>query len=548
MNVIQRNTGLAGAPAASIRQAQSTPECDSSRTLSISNDHAAWLHEFAERHGRPAAVLHIGNIGNNAYILSKALNAAGIESDVLSFDDYHVMACPEWEETDFADDLENYDYPAWERVDLRGFPRPSWFVQGRLETCLRYLIARHSGNVQLVDRYWETLTRQRTRDCAAMRREQRSWLSSVQRLFSRGCRFTQRRINRMKCFALQLLPWTRQRPTLAERYCDLIAKYQQSFPERNDLLTSQDFPIASETFDLWRKALARYDMIVGYSTAGIYPLVVDRPYFAFEHGTIRSIPFETTARGRLCALTYRLAQHAFITNADNHIAVQRLGLTKYGFLPHPLNEQEVDEETATALRVELRKRLNADFIVLHPARQHWSWDRHPNWEKGNDLFIEGFARFVREGSPRAGAVFVNWGKTVDASRALLANRGVADRVLWIEPQSNPRLLTYIKATDALADQFFLGSFGGIMPKALRLGRACLIHLDEERHRWCFPEMPPVINVGTPEEILVALTRLYRDRGFARSFEIDGPRWYETYHKLSLVTNRFVDEMRKVVAL
>lgn len=289
-----------------------------------------------------------------------------------------------------------------------------------------------------------------------------------------------------------------------------------------------------------------YDLVVGYSTDGIYPLIVDRPYFAFEHGTIRSIPFEITGQGRLCSLTYRLARHAFITNADNNIAAKKLGMTKYGFLPHPLNDQEVDEVAASTLRTELREKLKTDFVILHPARQHWTSERHPSWEKGNDYFIEGFAKFVHEQCPTAAAVFVNWGQTLEASRSLLAKLGVADRVLWIEPQSNRRLLTYIKATDALADQFFLGSFGGIMPKALRLGRPCLIALDEERHRWCFPEMPPIINARTPAEIYAGLSRLVHDRAFAHSFKTEGPRWYGTYHSLNLVASRFLDEMRKVV--
>jgi hypothetical protein len=514
----------------------------------VPGTHGEWLRAFAERHGRPPAVLHIGNIGNNAYILSAALNAAGICSDVLCANEYHIMACPEWEDADFDGQVGDARVPDWDRVDLRGFARPRWFVQGPTTACLHYLIARRSGNSAASERRWQALERRRRRHCAAVRQ---SWRTAMPALLGRWSLRAERWSDRAVQYARHLLRrWLQgsHGPSHAERVQELIERFHAVFPERSDALTSQDFPLSAAMFDLWREALAGYDLVVGYSTDGIYPLLADRPYFAFEHGTIRSIPFEPTDQGRLCALTYRLALHAFITNADNQLAADRLGLPSYGFLPHPLNDQAVEQVQEASLRDELRSRMRTNFIVLHPARQHWTAERHPSWEKGNDLFIEGFARFVRDDCPTAAAVFVDWGQTVDASRALLAARGVADRVLWIEPQGNRRLLTYIAATEAVADQFYLGSFGGIMPKALRLGRPCLIALDEERHRWCFPEMPPVINVHTAEEVHAGLRRFYREPDYARSFAVDGPRWYRTYHGLSLVTDRFLYALRGALTI
>ena len=522
---------------------------------------AEWLRAFTNRHGRPPTVLHIGNIANNAYILSKALNARGIHSDVLCHNYYHIMGCPEWEEAEFVGDIGDHFFPAWENVDLRGFTRPRWFAQGPAENCLSYLIARRSGDVSAANHQWNKLDAARSRHCAIARgQQQNSYLFRMMHLQDRSRRFAIRKLRQMRSLVRLLFPKafrakmrsllhggeTSRGASLSERMQELIASYGQICPDRQDSLTADDFPVGDSTFQLWREALSGYDLVIGYSTDGIYPLIVGRPYFAFEHGTIRSIPFEKTGQGRLCSLTYRLAQHAFITNADNNIAAIKLGMTNFGFLPHPSGEQKVDEAASSTLRGELRERLKSDFLILHPARHHWTAERHPSWEKGNDYFIEGFARFLHDQCPTAGAIFVNWGKSVEASRALLAQLGVSDRVLWIEPQSTCRLHTYIKATDALADQFFLGSFGAILPKALRLGRPCLIALDEDRHRWCFPEMPPVINARTPAEIHAGLSRLYHDREFARSFEIDGPRWYDTYHSLNLVTTRFLDEMRKVV--
>ena len=61
----------------------------------------SWIVAFEERNSRRPRVLHIGNIANNAYLNASILNAAGVDCDVLCYDYYHVMACPEWESAVF---------------------------------------------------------------------------------------------------------------------------------------------------------------------------------------------------------------------------------------------------------------------------------------------------------------------------------------------------------------------------------------------------------------------------------------------------------------
>ena len=517
---------------------------NSSKHTTLDDKHVRFLSEFEQRHGRRPAVLHIGNIGNNAYILAKALNAVGVDSDVLCYDYYHTMGCPEWEESDYVGDIRDQFYPAWEEVDLCGFRRPPWFAQGPLLSCLRYLLARRTGNEDIIQQSWRDLERERNNICSAARMElpgspRGPKRSLAVRILRRLCRMAGR-------YGRALANPSFEKDA-ASRFEQLRRAFQAAFPDREDALTTSDLAHVTGHLARWHQVLQHYDLVMGYSTDGVYALVAGRPYFAFEHGTIRSIPFESTPTGRLCALTYRMANHAFITNADNHLAAQKLGLENFSFLPHPLNEAaNAVPEGAEALRADIRRQLGAEMVILHPSRQHWTSERHPNWEKGNDALIEGFARFVHEVCPRAGAVFVNWGQTVEASRALLAKLGVADRVLWIEPQSNRRLLAYIKATDALADQFYLGAFGGTMPKALMLGRPNLIYLDESRHKWCLPEMPPVLNVRTPDEVLAGLTRLYRDPGFAHDLAAEGERWYRKYHSIDVVVGRFLDAMSATV--
>ena len=289
-----------------------------------------------------------------------------------------------------------------------------------------------------------------------------------------------------------------------------------------------------------------YDVVIGYATSGCYPLIMGkRPYCAFEHGTIRSMPFDGTEIGKMCALTYQNADYCFITNCDNITAARRLNLQHFSFIPHPVNEDIMVESESMELRKALREELDSDFIIFHPPRQHWEAKRDPNWEKGNDFLIRGMAKFIREVNPRAAAIFIDWGKKVPESKALLKELGIENRVKWIRPLPNVQMIKYVKATDLLADQFYLGAFGSTMPKALLHGAPAMIYLDEDRHKWCFPEMPPVLNVQDPEDICAALTRVYQDREFREKLIADGKRWYMKYHSNRVIAERFVSVFKRI---
>ena len=100
-----------------------------------------WLDRFRERNGRSPTVLHIGNIANAAYLNARMLNEAGIDCDVLCYEYYHIMGCPEWESAVFDPNGVDPDRPLWSRIDLHAFERPRWFAQGALGSCIDYLIA-----------------------------------------------------------------------------------------------------------------------------------------------------------------------------------------------------------------------------------------------------------------------------------------------------------------------------------------------------------------------------------------------------------------------
>ena len=564
----------------------------------LSAENQRWLDEFRAKYGRAPRILHIGNIANNAYLNAKILTVAGIDCDVLCYDYYHVMGCPEWEDADFLGSIDEQNHPDWTMVDLKGFRRPAWFAQGPFEICIDYLTARRANNSRAERKYWRQLS-QANKTLAVSKSGKRVWtfvsklvnrffiiavdkdplprvvarLASLNNykfpighlvataaimgtlLFSFVCKFALlpyfffRRFLALSSYkvAHQKTDGSYTTPTLSDWVVHWNFIFHQCFPNRTDSLLTEDIVGYYDSLPKYRKLLSYYDVVHGYASDGIFALFSQTTYVAYEHGTIRSLPFQESTLGRLCAITYKLADHVCITNADNVTAAVALALKRFSFIPHPINEGPILKATESPdTYKKLHRELDSDFLVFHPARQHWDAQRHPNWEKGNDIFIKGFSRFVKEVNHRAKAIFVEWGNTVDASRALIKELDISDNIVWIQPQNTAGMAMYISSTDLLADQFFLGAFGSTLPRALASAKPAMLYLNVALHEWCFEEMPPIINAGNDSEVFYGLTVAYRDKDWINDLAVRGHQWYQRYHSNEVIGDRLFSVYQSVL--
>lgn len=550
------------------------------------SDAAAWAIRFRERTGRAPRILHVGNIANNAYINAKLLNEAGLDCDVICYGYYHIMGCPEWEDADFSRNYGDQFKPDWEAAGVKNFIRPRWFAQGPMEYCIEYLIAKREGRLREAERFWLKLgilnQSYSNTNPTDKKKIYRRWTwfqhkaarikrglayvstangvasriagscdagliatktkSEIARLFVTWCLISAALIIRMACLPFRhfLIAQRNQIYSFDNKVAELIDKYAELFPSRPDPLT----PIDLESYRLkvpqWHRLFEFYDLVQAYATDPVLPLLSGHPYIAFEHGTIRNIPYEDSTQGRLCALSYRLSDWTVVTNADNMNSARRIGIQNYTFVPHPVNEDGIrDANFDTSLRKELLSKLNATYLVFHPARQHWSEKRHPDWEKGNDIFLRGFARFVHEVEKRAAVVLVEWGASVEDSRALIERLGITDHVIWVPPMPHRRMVEYIRACDLVADQFFLGAFGSTLPKALACGRVSMLYLDPEIHRECFHEMPPVLSAKTSDEVFLQLSFAHGNKKEIEEIQEQGKQWYQRYHSNKAIADKLM---------
>lgn len=515
--------------------------------------------------GSGLRVLHIGNIANNAYNNAKIQRRFGIEADVLSFDYYHIMACPEWEDADFAGEVGDPMYPDWWAVDLKGFERPRWFAQGPFDASLRYLLAK-SGSPARAGAAWRWLQFERWMLCRAtwQRRAVRiaimaltgsrisfvvapanavlwrwagTWLARAGNV--RGLRRLPL-MARIRHRGRHLLRKARTADVVADapRHLRAMQRYlpqvQQCADRELAALGRNDrFEDIAHFYRVWyhpylATLFDRYDVIQCYATYTAMPFILGRTdYVAYEHGTIRSIPFAETDEGRMCLASYREAAAVLVTNTDNIEAVRRLDLDRdrVVYLPHAFDSDKLARFARDNPPVP--RDQSARTVFLTPTRQHWV-DQDPGWAKGNDRVLEAL-RIVKQSGRDCVLRAVAWGNDLEASRQRIAEYGIGDMVEWIPTMKKRQLWHAYLAADAVVDQFVVPALGGVTFEAMMLGRRVISSIDAPQAEEFFGRAPPLYNCRTPDEIAEAMARVIDDRDDSRGDGAANAEWMETYH-------------------
>lgn len=537
----------------------------------LSCQNRAWLTQFKFNNGRKPRILHIGNIANNAYNNAKLLNEAGLDCDVICYDYYHIMGCPEWEDADFSNEIKDHFRPDWRDVALGGFVRPIWFAQGPVRLCIEYLVSRRRNqkdahtlwkklnmvNLSVPENYFDfdfPLTaddRFRSLSGEFFSKILKDLVSRLSSRINIGIiSFFVKYFVRPKYLIREIFWFLYGRSRAFAKYFSgdesieerLLKHFQDEFPDRSDALTSADVQPHIINQKKWRELLDCYDIILAYSTDPIIPLISQVPYFAFEHGTIREIPYHRTAQGRLTALAYRLAKHVFVTNFDCCSSAEILAPGRFTTINHPYDEDHgLQVDGWKNERKKLLNSLDSEFLFFHPTRQDWV-EGSGYADKGNDIFLQAFVGLRSEGF-KVGLVCCSWGSNVDETKEYLERHHCSPFVSWVPPLAITPFERMCRAADCVVDQFKLGSFGGVVFKAMAVGTPILTHLNEDRLLRQYPVVPPVINCQTSEEIMQRVKPFISSPQRLAPIGEKSRAWMKEYHTKSNTINAQVDQFR-----
>ena len=487
--------------------------------------------------GRPLKVLHFGNIANNAYNNAKVQRARGIDAHVVAPDYYHIMGCPEWEDAGIEGDIADPFYPDFWSVNTNGFERPDWFVQGPAHLCRSYLLHAAAGNESAKQLYWRYLQAYRYSLVKPHIRKLIKSSDMTKAHFKRLALFVERLANGILNTATVSLADTFRADMQADQAMrDLERNGAQEKPV-GDLsieefrakydVSEADYNAFSVTARHWQPLFRHYDIIQSYSTDPIWPFLSQlENYVAYEHGTIREIPFQDDPVGRLSKRAYLAAPAVFITNVDNIKAADRLGLTEEQrhYLPHAFDCRKL---LAYAQTCGVTYDANAPKQIFMPSRQHWV-DGDPNWAKGNDNVIRA-AKLLKDRGFAPAIKFIEWGNDVEASKQLIAQLGVEELITW-SPMLNKQQLweEYLRST-AVIDQFLLPGISGVSFEAMTLGIPVITHDEGDLNERFFSKAPPLLAASNPEQVADRISKLMTVDEFRITTGRDSARWILDYH-------------------
>lgn len=514
---------------------------------------ANWIEKFRQKYGQSPRILHIGNIANNAYNNAKLLNNAGLDCDVICYDYYHTMGCPEWEDADFIGSVRDQFFPNWHSLEMNKFQRPLWFAQGPTKLCIRYLLAKRQSGLKSARSLWFQLGLYRFfRTCLVGNYVYKKLLSlkKIKDSYTQPVlgAYSYAKYQLKRCFINKYTrPYLRKyfpklktskdlpestKSLFEERVEEIIQRFKVNFSERSDQLLATDLIPYNSIIPLWSQLFDQYDIIQAYSTDPILPLLAGKKYFAFEHGTLRDIPFYPNTQGRITAISYSEAQHVFVTNSDCLENAHYLAGERVSYINHPYDESHGDAISGSEdLRRRLCKELDADFLFFFPTRQDWVVGTGYA-DKSNDIFLRAFCQ-LRQSGHKVGMVCCRWGKNVQESIHLLKDNQCDKYVLWQEPMGTVQFERTVKACDVVVDQFKLGSFGGIMFKAMAVGTVICTYLNEAEILNQYQELPPIINCQTEVQIVQAVQELINHPENINHLSLSAKQWIDKYHSSSL---------------
>ena len=458
----------------------------------------------------PKRILHIGNIANNAYNNAKHLNQTIRESyihDALNFDNPHVMACPEWEEVETLVPVSEFN-PSWPSTYIG---HPSWYKY--LETT-QLKMDGSSVSFKLFSKLF------------ILRRSLAYWLKDQ---------------------GLKKIGWQLQLPVsflgklkvfVATPIYLCLHIYSFFFKKMMQVKTGSSSP---SIYSILSKKLAKqldgYDLIQGYGPDIIIPYLLRLPYIAYEHGTLREMPFDETMDSRLLNKAYKNAIHVIITNPDVLKSARKLGLKNYSFIPHAVDTNRF----SPGEEVELRQHFGIakeDKVILAPARQNWTI-------KGNDRLVLAFSR-LKQDNENVKLLLCDWGQNRDLTKGLVKEHGLEKNVIYYPPVPKLTSVKLIRMADVVVDQFEAGTFGGISPEAMACEKPTLVYFEEKYHMWCFKKQPPVVSVKTIDDIYEKLSELLSSKELCKEIGIKSRVWVIEEYSITQLVERHEKIYKKIL--
>ena len=291
-----------------------------------------------------------------------------------------------------------------------------------------------------------------------------------------------------------------------------IGRYRVATPER--ILMWPEYMPYLPTLD----ALSKYDALL-VSAFPYLGLLSGRPYLFGQTGG--EIWFDAARNDTAGIIARRGIGNAYAILVSNPITLahaRRYGMRNLLYVPWILDEEVYQPGNAQETRAEWEREIGGDFFVLTSMRIDQQW-------KGAHHALDGFSKFAAN-VPGARLVVLGWGGDLEAAKATLKERNLADRVLAVPIVGKRRLVKYLQAADVVIEQFVLGYYGGSGLEAMACGKPVIMRLERDQYDALIQSgAPPTLDAEDADGVQWELSYLYRDKQFAENVGRQTREWF-----------------------
>ena len=198
------------------------------------------------------------------------------------------------------------------------------------------------------------------------------------------------------------------------------------------------------------------------------------------------------------------------------------------------------------------------LTVLSHSRQHWIRDggySDDEWKlstKHNDYLIRGFEAYARrrpESNPFL--LLFEYGKDVEATKQLIGELGLTDRVRWVPRCSRREIMELLRQVDVCVAEFMEeGVWGGTTWESLACGRPVIqsVNFSPEQYRSLTGHsLPPVLAARSVEEVEQHLLRLHDAPERLEQLGIECADWFQVHQGRRLAA-QYLDLISKNLTL
>lgn len=199
-----------------------------------------------------------------------------------------------------------------------------------------------------------------------------------------------------------------------------------------------------------------------------------------------------------------------------------------------------------------------DFRVFSPSRILINND--PDYVrigqyKRNDLLVEAFALFLKNGPDRrCGLFLVDRGTTASKEtgkmKKLIRKLGIESHVVWLIPGNGDSfdrssLIDMYSISDIVADDFVTGWFGSLSLEALSCGRPLLNYVDpvvmSQIYTW-----HPFLSSNDSSGVARMIRKIYEEPVEAHEIGVNGRRWVQEFHSAEPIKRRYSAVIQQIV--